>query len=380
MLCMLGFVAGTEAQTDSVTPLKIAVFAPVYIDSAFSFDNYKLGKANLPKYMLPGLDFYNGVMMAVDSLNAEKAPVEVLFYDSKSVAFPIEQILTDPEFSHLSLIIASFNTRNEVKPLADYALEQNIPLISATYPNDGGLTGNPFFVMINSQLTTHLEAVYKYLHYTYPLENIIMFRKKGNIEDAIQRILMDMNKKTAGLPIKLHPVELTEGFTATQVTGYLDSTRQNIVLCGALDETFAINLAKALSNAKNYRVSVIGMPTWDGLKDIGRNLDIVYSTPYSPIRSDKLSKQLISKYRAKFAGRPSDMFFRGFESMYHFTKLLGKHGNNLINNLSDNDFKIFDEFDIQPVRSHKEGGVPEYLENKKIYFVRKVDGKIKSVN
>jgi hypothetical protein len=46
--------------------------------------DYKLGKANLPRYILPGLDFYNGMMMAVDSLNKEQAPVEVLFYDSKS--------------------------------------------------------------------------------------------------------------------------------------------------------------------------------------------------------------------------------------------------------------------------------------------------------
>ena len=48
------------AQNDK--PLKIAVFAPVYLDSAFDNGNYKLGNASLPRQMLPGLDFYNGVM------------------------------------------------------------------------------------------------------------------------------------------------------------------------------------------------------------------------------------------------------------------------------------------------------------------------------
>ena len=382
VLCMAGFATNVTAQADSnlIRPLRIAVFAPVYIDSAFSFDNYKLGKANLPKYILPGLDFYNGVMMAVDSLNADKAPVEVLFYDSKSAQHPLQQTIADAEFTNISLIIASFNTRTDVKPLADYALTQNIPLISATYPNDGGVTENPFFVMINPRLNAHIEAIYRYLHRTYAADNIIMFRKKGNIEDAIQAMLMDMNKKTQGLPLKLKTIDLPENFEAKQVTGYLDSTRQNILLCGALDETFARNLTRVLSNNKKYPVSVMGMPTWEGVKDIGKDLDIVYSTPYNPIRSDKLSQQLITKYRAKYSGRPSDMFFKGYESMYHFTKLLLKHGNNFINNLSDTDFTLFDEYDIQPVRANKESMEPDYFVNKKIYFVRKIDGKIRSVN
>ena len=33
-------------------PLKVAVFAPVYLDSSFEGMNYKLGGANLPKSVL----------------------------------------------------------------------------------------------------------------------------------------------------------------------------------------------------------------------------------------------------------------------------------------------------------------------------------------
>ena len=234
--------------------------------------------------------------------------------------------------------------------------------------------------MINPRLNTHIEAIYRYLHRTYATDNIIMFRKKGNIEDAIQAMLMDMNKKSQGPPLKLKAVDLPENFEAKQVISYLDSTRQNILLCGALDETFAQNLTRVLSSNKKFPVTVMGMPTWDGLKDIGKDLDIIYSTPYNPVRKDKLSQQLITKYRVKYSGRPSDMFFKGFESMYHFTKLFLKYGNGLINNLSDKDFTLFNEYDFQPVRIHKESIEPDYLVNKKIYFIRKVDGKIKSVN
>ncbi|HQR94516.1 MAG TPA: hypothetical protein PLZ97_14290, partial [Sediminibacterium sp.] len=109
-------------------PIKIVVFAPLYVDSAFSGNNFKLGNTNLPKYLLPGLEFYNGVMMAIDSLNAEGVNAEVLIYDSKKSEKAIQEILANPELEGVSLIIASFNNRNEIKPLADFALNKKIAL------------------------------------------------------------------------------------------------------------------------------------------------------------------------------------------------------------------------------------------------------------
>ncbi len=379
VLCFCLVLSG-RTQTISAKPVKIAVFAPVYIDSAFNNDTYKLGKNNLPKYLLPGLDFYNGVMLAIDSLNAEKAPVEVLFYDSKSSESQIQQLVATPEFADISLIIASFNTRAEIKPLADYALEKNIPIISATYPNDGGLTGNPFFVLINPTLLTHMEGIFKYLHRFYPTNTITLFRKKGNVEDMILTQLNKQNTLTPGTKLKLNSVDLTDSFTVKDITSHLDSTRLNVVICGTLNESFGSNLSKILGSSKNFQTLTIGMPTWDGLKDIGKDIDIVYSTPYNLTRTDKLSAQLSEKYKVKYAGRPSDMVFKGFESMYHFTKLAMKYGNGLINHLSEKEFKLFNEFDIQPVKLKKENPMPDYLENKKLYFIRKVDGRLKSVN
>ena len=93
-------------------PLKIAVFAPIYLDTAFNGDNYKLNY-NLPKYILPGLEFYNGAMMAVDSLKTEGKELEILFYDSKG-SESIYTIIRKPEFQNIGMIIACFNNRNDV--------------------------------------------------------------------------------------------------------------------------------------------------------------------------------------------------------------------------------------------------------------------------
>lgn len=60
-----------------ISRVRIAVVAPFYLDSAFNNYEYKLGNLNISKYFLTGLEFYNGVMMAVDSLQKEGADFDL---------------------------------------------------------------------------------------------------------------------------------------------------------------------------------------------------------------------------------------------------------------------------------------------------------------
>lgn len=378
LICVL---TNTHAQTNARV-YRVAVFAPVYVDSAFTQDGtYRLGSQILPRYMMPGLDFYNGIMLAVDSLSKEQAPVEVIFYDTKSAKGSISYALTDSTLRNVSLIIASFSNRAEIKPLADFALEHEIPLISHTYPNDGGLTENPYFILINPTLKTHLEGIYRYLQRVYPTSNLTMFRRKGAVEDMIQAGFSDISRTTSGLPLKIKTVEFTDSFTTSQVISYLDSNKQNIIICGSLNETFGSNLVKALSESRRYRSIAMGMPTWDALRGVDRNIEIIYTTPYHFIRTDKLGLDITSTYRDKFSGRPSDMVFKGFEAMYRFTKLLVKHEGKLLANINDKSFKLFNDFDIQPVKPYSiNSEAVDYLENKKLYYIRKMDGQIRSVS
>jgi hypothetical protein len=374
------FALGVKAQVSPT--VKVGVFAPIYIDSAFNDNNYKLG-TGIAKNILPGLEFYNGVMMAIDSLNAEGVNAEVFFYDTKSASEPLETILENEDLKSLSLIIASFNNRTEIKLLADFALEHKIPLISETYPNDGGVSENPYFVLINSTLKTHTDALYKYLQRTSATSNIVWVKRKGATEDLIQSYFTDNNKKTASIALKFKTVELVDSFSTADLINSLDSNRQNTVICGTLNESFSMSVIKTLSANKEYGAHVIGMPTWDGFKDLTksdlRGVEIIYTSPYNYPRTDKLGALITAKYRNKFLSRPSDFVFKGYESVYHFTKLSIKYKENLINNLSDKSFKLFNEFDIQPIKFKKENLQADYFENKKLYFIKKLDGQIKSV-
>lgn len=359
-------------------PIKVAIFAPVYIDSVFNDDDYRLGNKNLPKYILPGLDFYNGVMMAVDSLKTAGKDVEVLFYDSKGNE-SMYTIVSKPEFENIAMIIACFNNRNDVKPLADIALQRNIPLISATFPNDGGVTENPFFVLLNTSLNTHIQEIYKYIQRNHTTKNIVYVKRIGALEDMLFSIFTNANKTTRGISLNFKTIDLYDEFSAKDLTAQLDSTKQNLVICGSLNEAFGINVVKALSaNNKIYTTTAVGMPTWDGLKELDRSdcsgINLMYSTSYNFPRNLPIIKNISYAYSNKLNARPSDMFFKGYESMYHFTSLLIAHPADVVNYLSNKAFKFSNDFVIEPLKNKSDTTKVDYLENKKIYFIKKLDG------
>ncbi|MDP9230268.1 MAG: amino acid ABC transporter substrate-binding protein, partial [Bacteroidota bacterium] len=132
------------AQNDSVPKLKIAIFAPLYLDSAFDYaSNYNYGK-NFPKFINPGLEFYEGAQLALDSLKKEGMPLEVFVYDTRARNTSITQQLNSPELDDVGLIIAHTNAA-EIRIFADAALKKKVPFINANLPNDGAVTANPYF-------------------------------------------------------------------------------------------------------------------------------------------------------------------------------------------------------------------------------------------
>lgn len=371
-----------KAQTDSIHPLRIAVLAPLYLDSAFENNNYKLGNTNIPKLFLPGLDFYNGITMAIDSLKNEGVEIEVWIYDTKKKGQSPESLAAEMSPLGFSLIIASFSNTIEQKTFSNFSFSNNIPLVSATYPNDAYVNANPYFLMVNTSLKTHTEALYKYAQRNYPVGKFIFITRKGSMEDKIQNMLAEAGKKT--YPLNYKTVQMQDNFTAEQLLPLLDSNRQNVVICGSLDEKFGTNLIKALDQSPAYQIVAIGMPTWDGLKAVSntssQTLELVYSTPYNYSRSDKTIAEITTLYKTKFNGRPSDMVFKGFETMYCFGKLLLKYHNDLLNNLSDSSFKISENFQFQPVKLNNDAQIPDYIENKKLFFIHVQQGAIKAIN
>lgn len=301
---------------------QVAIFTPLYLDSAFDDTSGYRYNMSFPKFINPGLEFYEGAQMAIDSLNKEGVPLDVFIYDSKSNSKNIQTVTGAPEFDSIDLIIGQVNA-NEARLLANVAATKNVPFINATYPNDAGVSNNPNYVVLNSTLSTHFNAMYKYMQKYYAIAPIVYFRKKGGAEDRLKSYFDEISKNTASVPLKIKYVTLEDSFTVDDIKENLDEDRTTVVIAGSLDVNFGERLTADLSSLYQQSRSVVfAMPTWwdvtDFTKPEYKGVEVIYTTPFYLSPTNNLALKVENNFKARFYSRPTDMFFRGYETVFSF--------------------------------------------------------------
>ncbi|MBL7699401.1 MAG: hypothetical protein JNK79_14650, partial [Chitinophagaceae bacterium] len=298
-------------------------------------------------------------------------------YDSRSATEGVNDVIKTPQFDSMDLVIGHVNAR-EARTLANAAARKSIPFINATYPNDAGVTNNPNYIMLNPTLLTHCNGMYRFIQKKYPLASVVVFRKRGVQEDRLQQYFEDISKNTASVPLKIKYVTLENLFTPENLKEHLTEDGVTACIAGSLDVAFGQLLTSQLSSLYETHPTVLfGMPTWWNVTDFTKpefkHVEVIYSTPFNFSDSNAIVSRIAADYKTRFYSRPTDMFYLGFETLYHFAHILHLNGKNLGSSLSDKRFRIITDFDIQPVINPKTTTL-DYFENKKLYFVKKVNG------
>jgi hypothetical protein len=357
----------------------VGIFAPLYLDSLFGTSGNFRYKQGIPKFVMPAVDFVQGAQIAFDSMDVWNANVQAHIYDTKSYINPISTLITNKTLDKLDLIIGSVKDV-DYKQLADFAGKKNIPFISATYPNDGGVTANPFLIVMNSTLKAHCEAIFSFILQNHGTDKILLCRKAGTQEDKIAGYIKTLNEQDGKKLLDIQTLNFDSTISSTLLKSKLDTTKQTVIIGGSLEESFATNLTSSCYNIyEKYPITLIGMPNWDGFKSLMDKNDyegfpVYFTSPYFNTKWDAYSKMVTNCYAKKYKGKPTDMAFKGFECAYLFTKLLAKYSNDFMSHLNDKTFKVFTEYNFHPVKLKKENTIPDYFENKHLYFVRILNG------
>jgi hypothetical protein len=370
-------------QNDSLqkkTVYKVGVFAPLYLDSVFNKNTFRYKQA-VPRFIMPAVDFVQGALIALDSLQAGDDYIDASVYDTRSYKEKIPDLIRNKKLDSLQLIIGSVRDEDFTQ-LAAFALKKNIPFISATFPNVAGITENPFLVVMNSTLKSHCDAIYSYILQNHGTDKIYLCRQKGKQEDMVATYFKMMNEQDGKPLLPIEILNMDDNVTAAFLKSKLDSNSKNIIIGASLDETFAGSMAKACYDLyKTYPISLIGMPNWDGFSAFYNKKTLVgfpvyFSTPFYTEKTDAFSKSLTTAYYNKYKGKPSDMAYKGFESVYLFTKLLAKYPNSFMSHISDKNLKVFCEYNFRPVQLNDKATVPDYFENKHLYLIKILNGNI----
>jgi hypothetical protein len=384
--CLLALLWALESLNAQEQPsFKVGMFLPLHLDSAFTeTGQYRYGKG-FPRNSLPGLEFYLGAELAIDSLNTEREErVDIRIFDIRGRDGNINLLTRMPLMDSLDLIIGQVSG-TEYQQLARVAQTKNIPFVSATFPNDGGIKASPQVYIANAKLNTHLLTLFNHILADYNGRNIIWLRRSSQSDDRVAEVFRQLNMEK-GNGLKYRTQIVPDTFSERHILPLIDSNKQNVIIAGSLDERFALQLGRnCLKLPPAYPMQLIGMPTWEGITELRKSefhpLWIEYSaTLYRP-SLDNWRLRMEELYRKRTFSKPSDLALRGFQTTYHFVGLLMRFGRNGISeHLNDPAVKKISDFDFQPVRWSRSSDTPDYFENKRIYLVKRQLGRTEALN
>lgn len=356
--------------------VKIGLLTSLYLDSAFDQKgNYRLQK-NFPKQAVSGLEFYEGASLAIDSLNKFGYLATMKVFDLQSTEGNLEKLAASGELSQYNLLIAHTGA-TEYLQLAALSNEKNIPLINANYPNDGGIRKSPTVFIANPKINSHLNVMHNQLIKKWPDANIIWFKRNDPGDERLAAIFKELS--VSSNKMKYKTVELNSSFSTDEISIHLDTNKTNVLIAGSLDELFSSQFAKAILNyTKKGIIQVIGMPNWETLKEIQSKsysgVPIYYTSGFFTSQGNKWIQEIDEKFKENTGTKASISAIRGYELTFFFGSLWSKYKTLDMTKAQDSSLRIITDYDFRPVMWNAGAGLPDYFENKRIYFIRRLNG------
>ena len=347
---------------------RIDILAPLYLNELVS-GNKKTYKEHPPEKALPGINFYEGIRLAADTLDAFGYRMDIYVHDITDVLTSTETLLHTDALDSADLIIGAVPAA-QVPVLAQFAKKHTINFVSVLSPADGGVKGNAWFTLMQPTLQAHCEWIRKAIAKKYnKASNIIVYHRAGIAVDEASYKTITAN---AGFPFA--QAIIRPAMKRDSLVHFLDSNTTNVIVMPVLSETEAEPLLQQLAtDFPAYRFEVYGMPSWKGMsllrkEDALPNVAVYFTSPFYFDPSTTSSQALAAVYGKKFGGKPGEWVYRGYETMYWYAYLLQHYGNVFNPKMSDNNAASFTRFDVAP-RWDKDDELL-YNENDHLYLYR----------
>jgi ABC-type branched-subunit amino acid transport system substrate-binding protein len=358
--------------------IRAALFVSLYLDSSFDKTGNYVFKNNFPKNAATGLEFYEGASLAIDSINTKGISVILETFDIKSKNGSITTLLEKKKFDSIDLIIGQLEGF-EYLQIAKISKAKNIPLINATYPNDGGIRGSPTVFLANPKINSHIQVIFNQIEKKWPEGNIIWCKRGNSYDEKVESIFKDFNGSSNNATFKYKTLILNELFSNADLAAMVDSTKNNVIISGSFDEDFCKKLITAVSSLeKKNKIQVVGMPSWENFKEIQHKnyaeIPIFYTSSFHIPLGNNWATTFDNQFKNAIGIKSTSTAYKAYELTFYFINLMLKYEQITMFNLDDPQFKLMTDFDFRPVNFNAKEVKPDYFENKKIYFLRRQNG------
>jgi LysM repeat protein/ABC-type branched-subunit amino acid transport system substrate-binding protein len=324
-----------------------------------------VGLSNIDSRIVGFLEFYEGVLLAIDSLQSKGMEIELYVFDASNQQM-INALLQLEEFRDLNLIIGPVYPELQ-ENVAAFAAKNRIPMVSPLSSVGNFEQNNSWYFKANPTKEFQMEQTANYIGSEFPDKNFILLQLSGNSHSSEAK-LAQMCIEQLGGPAKrnlFHQYNFQQqGVNA--ITPMLSETGENIFFIPTDNEaqvSVAVTNLNAL--AENYNIVLMGTPTTPKLKSIQtenfHRVRLRYLSHYFIDYSKPLVRRFVSQYREIFSAEPSQFSHQGFDVAYYFLSALYRYGKDFRNCLPDYQMELtqmyFDFKKVSPMGGYMNNGL-----------------------
>jgi len=321
----------------------IAFFLPFHANEAGAMDVEKLAKGDqqFSTKTTVALQFYEGALLAIDSLKKQHFNAKVFVYDiDDSDSLNLLNILKKPELAEMDLMIGPLYGSSFI-PFSKFAKDHEIPIVSPFTQVNKILFNNPYVCKVSPSTTLQMEQMAGFVVDSFDTQNIILVNT-GNVKElAFYSAFKTAANK--GLLAKGHaPADsVREVMKLEGVQGALSSTKRNIIVLPSNNQSYVTEFISKLNVMKEkHDIVLFGLQNWNSYD----NLDLEYLNNLSlhtPANNfvdyeNAVAKQFIKTYRDRYRAEPENYAYQGFDVTYYFLSALQKEGKAFLNTLPAN--------------------------------------------
>jgi LysM repeat protein/ABC-type branched-subunit amino acid transport system substrate-binding protein len=322
-------------QADAVSANKALIMSKISLINSNPSENQDtaalVNGINIDQKAISFLEFYEGTLMAIDSLQRSGMNIELLVFDASNQKM-INSLLQLDEFRNLDLIIGPVLPELQ-ENVSAFAAKNRIPMISPLATSGNFELTNSYYFKVNPGKEYQIDQSAQYIEREFSDKNFIQLQIAGNSTSPEAKLAQIVREKLSGNLFHEYNFQ-TQGVNS--IKSILKENEENIFLIPSDNEaqvSIAITNLNAL--AENYNIVLMGTPTLTKLKSLQtenfHRIRLRYLTPYFVDYNKPLVRRFVSQYRDYFSAEPSQYSFQGFDVSYYFLSALYRYGKDFKN-------------------------------------------------
>jgi len=281
------------------------------------------------------IEFYEGALLAIDSLQQEGMNVELYVFDATTQNM-INALLQLDLFLELDMIIGPVHPEIQ-ESVASFAAKNRIPMVSPLAPNGNFENNNSWYFKVNPTREYQIEQTAEYIADEFIDKNFVLLPMSGgsNSQEAklaeLGKAKLFAARKSSNNPGNLFHEYSFQKQGLNAVKPLLDETGENVFMIPTDNEAqVSVAVTNLNAIAENYNVVLIGTSNLTKLKSIQtenyHHIRLRYLSPTFIDYTKPLVRRFVSNYRATFSTEPSQFSHQGFDVSYYFLSALFHYG------------------------------------------------------